>query len=871
MKRVLLVAVAVSVLALALLWVRASTVLDVQDSLTTEEHRWIKMQDRPVRVGVSLHYPPYETFNLQQRYEGLSADYIRLISEKTGLEFEPVRFSNRQEVFKAIRAGQVDMVAALEMTPENREYLDFTQPYVSVPAAIITRKEFTEDLTLEKLDGMRIGVTVSDHFTKYLQERYQGDYTLVPMAGGYIGGLRSLAVGDVDALICDMALASRYIANARISNLRIAGVTSYSIELRIASLKTSPQLGSILRKGLAMILPHERKAIEEEWLSLQYRPFWVSRTFWTGLFISFVAICGAVVLILVWNRSLKRQVAQRTMALSSINQVLLGSLDCHTERDVMHRCLEVARNISDSEQAFLGQVHKDGQLTVLQAATPAEGHEWDDKDFQELHLQSERLTGLQSGEVTDFGNVGASRNLHIVAVPLQMDGARPLKAIAVGRRNVPYSNNEISLLAEVLFVFEEALQRKRAEISLHEKELQLQRVQRMEALGTMAGGIAHDFNNILGVIIANGEMIELFHLDGDKALESKTRAVLAAAYRGRELVSQILTYSRSTGEEVQPLAVSHIIKETAKFLGASLPASIRIKQEIHQPEPLVLADPTKVHQVLMNLCTNAAHAMREEGGVLRINLYAVEGESVRCALEARTYLCIEVQDTGKGMPPAEMDRVFDPFYTTKSPGEGTGLGLAVVQGIVQSLKGNVEVQSAPGQGATFRVYLPALGEEQHVHDAQLESKEISKGTGRILFVDDEKDLAESCTGFLTCLGYDVQAETNPQAALDHLKAHPQSVDLLITDYSMPNLRGDKLATAARQCRPDLPIILCTGYSHNFSQADAASLGIQEYLAKPISLKDLALTVRKYLRPHSAPSCTTEDEREVDSNGSSTDH
>jgi len=836
--------------ALALVWAGACTMMDVPDSLTGDEHVWIKSRATPIRVGVSLHYPPYETFNLQERYQGLSADYIRLIGEKTGLEFQPVRFSNRQQVEKAIQNGQVDMVAALEMTPEKREYLEFTQPYVSVPAAIITRKEFTDDLTLDKLDGMRIGVTVSDHFTEYLKERYQGDYTLVPMAGGYIGGLRSLAVGDVDALICDMALASRYIANARISNLRIAGVTSYSIDLRIASRKEMPQLGSILRKGLAMILPHERKVIEEEWLSLQYRPFWVSRTFWTGIFVAFTVIISAVVLVLLWNRSLKRQVAQRTMALSSINKVLLGSLDCHTERDVMRRCLDVARDISQSEQAFLGQAKDSGSLSVILAAPSAEGYEWHDEDFHELSLTRDKMAELKAGYVTDIGNTGVTGDVHVVAVPLQLDGAKPLKVIAVGRRKSPYSHSQISLLAEVLFVFEEALQRKRAEISLHEKELQLQRVQRMEALGTMAGGIAHDFNNILGVIIANGEMVELFHLDGDEALETKTKAILTAAYRGRELVSQILTYTRKSGEEAQPLAVSHIIKETVKFLESSLPASIRIVQDIRQPEPLVMADPTQVHQVLMNLCTNAAHAMEDEGGTLSIRLQTVEGGLVNNVLEPRTYLCLEVQDTGKGMSQDEIERVFDPFFTTKSPSEGTGLGLAVVQGIIKSLGGSAEVESDPGMGSTFRVFVPATREGECPVPARLDEGEISRGTGSILFVDDETELAESCRGFLSCLGYRVRAETDPGRALEVFMQSPDDVDLLITDYSMPGLRGDKLAAAVLEKKPDLPVVLCTGYSRNFGETDAVALGIREYLVKPVSLKELAVTVRKYMRPHS---------------------
>ncbi|MGE4423136.1 MAG: transporter substrate-binding domain-containing protein [Pseudodesulfovibrio sp.] len=376
--------------------------MEAANPLSPEEQQWIKDHPAPVTVGVVLHYPPYETFSLNGKYQGLSADFIRLISEKTGLQFEPVRFRNRQETQKALLAGKVEAMAALEMTPELRETLDFTQPYISVPAAIICRKEFTEDLTLDKLAGMRIGVTVSDHFIKYLHERYpDGGYTIVPMSGGYIGGLRSLAVGDVDALICDMALASRYIANARISNLRIAGVTNYSIELRIASRKDDPMLGNILRKGLSMILPHERQVVEEEWLSLQYRPFWTSRTFWFSVFAVCGVIIASIVLILFWNRSLKRQVNQRTRTLSSINRVLLDTLDCRTEQEVMLRCLAEAKAMSRSNEAFLAQIAEGRRIERMLAVSgdTAQGVPLTPEE-ETVRLSEEHLEDLRAGRTS---------------------------------------------------------------------------------------------------------------------------------------------------------------------------------------------------------------------------------------------------------------------------------------------------------------------------------------------------------------------------------------------------------------------------------------------------------------------------------------
>ncbi|WP_272700913.1 ATP-binding protein [Desulfovibrio sp. Fe33] len=839
------------VVLLALATFAGCNYLEAESPLTPDERQWVEDHPEGVKVGVGLHYPPYETFDLNGDYQGLSADFIQLISEKTGLKITPVRFRNRQETLKALLTGEVQLMAALEMTPQLRENLDFTQPYISVPAAIICRKEYTEDLTLDKLSGMRIGVTVSDHFTKYLHERYpDGGYSIVPMAGGYIGGLRSLAVGDVDALICDMALASRYIANARISNLRIAGITNYSIELRIASRKDSPMLGNVLRKGLSLILPHERQSTEEEWLSLQYRPFWTSRTFWFSVFAVFGVIMGSIILILFWNRSLKRQVNQRTRTLSSINKVLLGSLDCRTEQEVMFRCLAEAKTMSGSERAALCLVAKGGGMTRILSVSGDDFVE----DATVRKMESPNLTSEQIAELEGGRHIRLSiedEDRHIVAVPIKTGAGTAQPVINVMRSNRDYTENEISLLTEVLFAFDEALQRKRTEISLHDKERQLQRVQRMEALGTLAGGIAHDFNNLLGVIVANGEMIELFHIDGSETLESKTRAILAAAYRGRDLVSQILSFTSRGNEEARLINISPIIKEAVKFLKASLPALINIKYEIGKPEPSILADPTQVHQVIMNLCTNSAHAMEGNGGTLSISLRLAEPPADAVAtgtIRACDYLCLSVSDTGKGIPENLHERIFDPFFTTKTLGKGTGLGLAVVQGIVKGWGGFVRMESTVNRGTTFRVYIPSCTDEQFDQPSPIARRKLPGGTGTILFVDDEKELAESYSELLGSLGYKVHSATDSKKALSMFEASPNAFDLVITDYNMPGLRGDKLAKSILAIRPDLPIILCTGYSHSFGEQDAKQIGIETFLNKPVELRNLAMAVSKFLGP-----------------------
>ncbi|NMC48256.1 MAG: response regulator [Desulfovibrio sp.] len=538
--------------------------------------------------------------------------------------------------------------------------------------------------------------------------------------------------------------------------------------------------------------------------------------------------------------------AQRTMALTSINKVLLGSLDCHTEREVMVRCLDQARIIAGSDQAFLGRIGGDGRLDVLLTASPdTTDAQWTVEQLGEMRLEPEQMVELRSGKVTCSGIEG---RVYFVAVPLNRAGAEEARAIAVVRRNRPYLSSEAALLAEVLFAFEEALHRKRTEISLHDKERQLERAQRMEALGTLAGGIAHDFNNILGVIIANGEMIELFHLGDDPQLETKTKALLTAAYRGRDLVSQILSFARKGTEEVRLLTVGPIIRETVKFLGASLPASISIASDIRQPEPSVLANPTQVHQVLMNLCTNAAQAMRVEGGQLRIALFS---EDVPPGPDVRQggYLVLAVSDTGPGIPPEILERIFDPFFTTKSQGEGTGLGLAVVDGIVKSWGGVVRVHSETGKGSCFQVYLPVSQKQPGALPAACAAEEFPGGSGRVLFVDDERELASSCAAFLNRLGYTVETVSDGRTALTLFNQARERFDIVVTDFSMPGLRGDRLAREMLAARPDLPIILCTGFSHSFGEADATASGIKAYLKKPVNLRELAACVSRHILRH----------------------
>ena len=383
-------------------------------------------------------------------------------------------------------------------------------------------------------------------------------------------------------------------------------------------------------------------------------------------------------------------------------------------------------------------------------------------------------------------------------------------------------------------------------------EKDLRQAQKMEAIGTLAGGIAHDFNNILAAIVGHSE-IARFRIDQDDPVRRNLEQVLKASARAADLVKQILAFSRQKEQERQPVSIVSIVREALKLVRPSVPATIEIRQQISMNEGngVIFADPTEIHQVLMNLCTNAAHAMRETGGVLSIALSHTAFDDILDSphpdLEAGPYLCLTVSDTGHGIDSAVMERIFDPYFTTKGVGEGTGLGLSVVQGIVRTYGGAITVHSEPGKGTTFNVFLPKM--EQQV-PVQAESRDaLPTGAERILFVDDEETLAELGRETLESLGYTVLATTDSREALETFRADPHRFDLVITDMTMPSLRGEELARELLAIRPGMPIILCTGFSELIDETRAREMGISEFVMKPYTVANFADTIRKALKTH----------------------
>jgi len=383
--------------------------------------------------------------------------------------------------------------------------------------------------------------------------------------------------------------------------------------------------------------------------------------------------------------------------------------------------------------------------------------------------------------------------------------------------------------------------------NLKKMEGQLRQSQKMESIGTLAGGIAHDFNNILFPIVGHTEML-IEDIPEDSPFRASLNEIYTGALRARELVKQILTFSRQESSELKLMKMQPIIKEALKLIRSTIPTTIAIKQDISPACGIIKADPIQIHQIVMNLCTNAYHAMEDTGGELKVSLNELELSAldlINPDMATGVYACLTVADTGKGMDKKLTQKIFDPFFTTKEKDKGTGMGLSVVHGIVTSMNGTIQVYSEPGKGTVFNVYL-SVEKSSSTESITNSNVKLQTGTEQILLVDDEDAIITMEKLMLERLGYQVTSRTSSIEALEVFRDSPDKFNLVITDMAMPNIPGDTLSAELTKIRPDIPILLCTGFSEAMSEEKSESLGIKGFLLKPIVMKDLSKKIREVL-------------------------
>ncbi|MGD8493735.1 MAG: response regulator [Desulfobacterales bacterium] len=421
-----------------------------------------------------------------------------------------------------------------------------------------------------------------------------------------------------------------------------------------------------------------------------------------------------------------------------------------------------------------------------------------------------------------------------------------LSIILLNTANALESLEFYSLLRNQNEVLEQMVEERTQTLAKYER--QLQQVLKIQAIGTLAGGIAHDFNNILFPIVGYTELT-MDEVPEDSVAHNNLGEILKAANRAKELVKQILTFSRQSGQERKPVEVQQVVKEALKLLRASIPASIDIVHDIDEKCAPVMGDATQIHQVVMNLCTNAYQAMQDKGGKLEVSLKEIyveyEHTVQKIGMQPGPHVRLQVTDEGCGMDAAVLDRIFEPYYTTKEQGKGTGLGLSVIHGIVKNHRGDITATSSPGKGAVFTVLLPVIEEE----DVQTEYEPVNgaeEGCEHILLVDDEEQIVSMERQMLENLGYKVTTRTDSVEALKEFSRQPQDYDLVITDMTMPHMSGDELAQKLLDVKPGIPVILCTGFNEDITEEKALEMGIQRFIMKPVIKNDLATTIRSVL-------------------------
>ncbi|MGA7145609.1 MAG: PAS domain S-box protein [Desulfobacterales bacterium] len=458
-------------------------------------------------------------------------------------------------------------------------------------------------------------------------------------------------------------------------------------------------------------------------------------------------------------------------------------------------------------------------------------------------FSKEEILGLNTTEVGFYNAAERSRFLKTLQASGEVKGfemAFKAKDNSVLHANIFARIIRIAGVSYILCVFHDCTEEKRL-------EAQLRQAHKMESIGTLAGGIAHDFNNILGIIIGNSELA-LDDIPEANPARLNLEEIRVAGSRAKDVVSQLLSFARKTNLEKKPLNIAPIIRESLKLLRSSIPKSIEIRQHITEDVDTVLADRTQINQILINLCTNADHAM-PDGGILDICLKNAELDENMTArypnLDPGRYVHLMVKDTGRGIPSQEIDRIYDPYFTTKEVGKGAGMGLAVVHGIVMKHNGAIFVESELEKGTTFNLFFPGI-EIEPVSELPID-EELPGGKERILFIDDEEAIVLVARNRLERLGYQVETKTDPVEALELLSEKPDRFDLVITDMTMPRMTGDLLVKEILKIRADMPTILCTGFSEKIDEEKAKGIGIRQYIEKPVNRSDLAKMIRKVLQ------------------------
>lgn len=771
---------------------------------------------RTVRVGVLLDNYPFSFRTERGEVEGFAYDLVREIEQVMGLKFTRVVGGNK-EIHAAFRAGQLAMLQSYAHFPERESEADFSVPYIQMTGAIFVRSGETGVQTLADLRGRRVAVHAGSLGETVLRRAGLADS--IRIVDSIEEAVRQVAGGQADATLMGRLSGLTLVHHLGVRNLQAlnAAVPGYAVRYCLAVQEGDKELLAKLNEGLAILVRTGRfDALYQKWFGhvepRGYTREQVMAIVMAGLLLALVVLLWAN----LRQRALRREIARQAAALRASEERYRGLFEGDSDG------LLVVGPVADS--LVIEQVNPAAQCLLGLAANPAEGA----RRFREVlpadaALAARLEAAVRAARRDEYEYQRANGTWLRVSVSPQ------------GRHTV------ITLVDRT-----EAVQTRE---QLRRQDEQLQQKQKLEAIGTLAGGVAHDFNNLLTAIMGNTELarMSLRQFPEETAMLDQ---VLQASHRARQLVQQILTFSRRTEPKREVLPVAPVVEETISLLRLVARGAVEFVYEPVADLPHIQADSAQLHQVLMNIGTNAVQAMRGTPGQLVFTTETVDvSEQLaekKQLLASGWYVRIGLRDTGPGMTPEVLARIFEPFFTTKPAGEGTGLGLSVVHGIMQQHGGAVTVYSQPGRGTMFHLYFP-VAVIPEVPAPAAPAFRVGHGE-RVLLVDDDGTIVKMATDILHRLGYRVTAHTDPQHAWAAFAAAPAAYDLLLTDLTMPGQTGLQLAQRVRQLRATLPVIVTSGFFTNMEELEIAALGRTAVLPKPLTIDTLSRIVAQSLVP-----------------------
>lgn len=773
-----------------------------------------------IRIGI-FSFNPVNFIAKDGTAQGINPDLLREIfrEEKAHLSFVPLTWA---EGLEKLQAEEIDTLMSVEFSLELAELLDFSkEPVMQLWAQVFVRPDHPLN-NIRDLFDKNVGIVSRDisglNFINLVSKL--GGSCRVKEYKTYPDVFSAIQSGEVEAGIAPQQFGLHNLQDFDLVGTSIL-FSPYSIYFA-----TKKGLNHQILNQIDNTLSIWKKTKNsfyyqtlEKWLapfsSAPSLPTWLWPGFATVATLAFVSIIFVIML----NASVKR----KTRALR------------HSER----RFRDILLSISD----WFWEIDQNGNFTFSSEQSDAllgyKPEELSGKPITSLLDPGQPAT--DTAQFTRLFTAGSSfRNQEQMF--RHKDGATVY--LSISGITIVKGNGEFIGFRGIATDITRSI---RSEIERKALEERLAQSQKMEAVGTLAGGIAHDFNNILAAILGYGELAQE-ECSPDTALAGYLREIIKSGSRAKDLVNQILAFSRRAEVTSIPLRPAHVVKEAIRMLRPSLPTTIEIRQYIDDTGDYIFANPAQLSQVVLNLSTNAFHAMENNGGILEIRLQKIEISEEDLKLEPELtpglFFRLSIADSGHGIPPEIRDKIFDPYFTTKEQGKGIGMGLSIVHGAVRDFKGYISCQSSVGKGTVFHVYMPIFLRD--TDEAQEETPPIKGGSEKILCVDDERMIVDMQEVLLRNLGYAVQVTTESTEALEMVRAAPDEFDLVITDQTMPKMTGVELAEELLKIRPDLPIILCTGFSSIVTEEKVKSMGVKELVYKPLAKKELALLIRKVL-------------------------